>query len=150
MTTSFTTSDEFEPQEGGFDEVDYPELFGITFTPTVTGISIGVGGFLIAAYLAWSQVIPALSTLGELNNTREEKQTQLDQISEDQLDKIVAQKKSQLKEAEQLKEEVVQLFTNEETLQTLLLDINTFADLSNVTLKSYNHVFTKNLIKIYT
>ena len=138
MTTSFTTSDEFDPQESDFGtDVEYPELFGITFTPKVTGITIGVGGFLIAAYLAWSQVIPALTQLSELNNTRDEKQEQLDRISSDELDNIIAQRKGQLQEAQDLKEDVMALFTNDQTLQTLLLDVSTFANLSNVTLNSY-------------
>lgn len=52
MTTSFTTSDEFDPQDEGFGaEADYPSAFGITFTPKISGIAIGVGGFLIAGYL---------------------------------------------------------------------------------------------------
>ena len=137
MTTSFTTSDDFEPQDDAFgDEVDYPELFGITFTPNVMGISIGVGGLLIAAYLFWSQVMPTFTTLSELGKTREEKQTQLDKISKDQYDLIIARKKSQLSEVESLKEDVLQLFTTEETLETLLLDISTYANLSNITLNS--------------
>ena len=139
MTTSFTTSDEFDPQDGGFDdEVEYPELFGITFTPNVTGISIGVGGLLIAAYLFWSQVMPTFTSLSELGKTREEKQEQLDKISKNQYERIIARKKSQLSEAENLKQDVLQLFTTEETLETLLLDISTYANLSNITLNSYN------------
>lgn len=138
MTTSFTTSDEFEPQGGGFDdEPDYPEIFGITFTPTVSGIAIGVGGLLIAAYLAWSQVLPAWKDLSSLNQEKETKQKQLDQISSGQIDVIIAQKKAELGESQILKQDVMQLFTNEKNLETLLLDVSTFANLSNIQINSY-------------
>lgn len=30
--------------EGAGSEIDYPTAFGITFTPIVTGILIGIGG----------------------------------------------------------------------------------------------------------
>ena len=137
MTTSFTTSEEFEPQGGGFDEPDYPELFGITLTPTVSGIAIGVGGLLIAAYLAWSQVLPTWQDLSKLKEQRETKQQQLDQINSQQLDVIIVRKKAELEEMQTLKQDVMQLFTNEENLETLLLDVSSFANLSNIQMNSY-------------
>ena len=46
MTTSFTTSDQFDAQGEGFGEEGfYPEAFGITFTPKVIGTAIGLAGF---------------------------------------------------------------------------------------------------------
>lgn len=139
MTTSFTTSDEFDAQGGGFgDEGLYPEVFGITFTPKVLGVTIALGGLLVAGFLAWSQVRPVWNEVNQLNQQKEEKQAQLDQISSNQLDNIIAQRKAELKEAENLKEDVINLFANEENLETLLLDISNFANLSNIAMKSYS------------
>ena len=139
MTTSFTTSDQFEPQGGGFgDEADYPEAFGITFTPNVLGITIGLGGLLVAAYLVWSQLLPTWNEIGKLNQQKEEKQAQLDQINSNQLDNVIAQRKAQLKETEDLKQDVIKLFTNDNNVETLLLDISNFANLSNITMNSYS------------
>ena len=138
MTTSFTTSDQFEPQGGGFgDEALYPEAFGITFTPNVIGTIIGVGGLLLAAYLGWSQVRPAWNDLSQLNQQRDEKQAQLDNLDSQQLVNIIAQRKAELKEAENLKQDVINLFTKEDNLETLLLDVSNFANLSNIKIKSY-------------
>ncbi|NJN75915.1 MAG: hypothetical protein HC796_06500 [Synechococcaceae cyanobacterium RL_1_2] len=37
----------------------YPEAFGITFTPKVTGILIAIAGVAGAGYLVWKLVLPA-------------------------------------------------------------------------------------------
>lgn len=138
MTTSFTTSDEFDPQEGDFGESsDYPQAFGITFTPNITGVAIGVSGFLIAAYLFWSQVLPVLGELSELNNQKQEKQAQLSQLSSSQLEQVLINKRSELEQIKNLKQDVLQLFSNEETIETLLLDVNSFSNISNVKINSY-------------
>ncbi|WP_330204271.1 type II and III secretion system protein [Cyanobacterium sp. Dongsha4] len=138
MTTSFTTSDEFEPQDEGFGaEADYPSAFGITFTPKVSGIAIGVGGFLIAGYLFFSQVMPVLGELSELNKQKQEKQDQLNQLSSNQLEQILARKQGELEEAKDLKEDVLQFFAQTQNLETLLLDVNNFANLSNIKMNSY-------------
>ncbi|MGI0479180.1 type II and III secretion system protein [Geminocystis sp. CENA526] len=138
MTTSFTTSDEFDPQDGGFgDSSEYPEAFGITFTPKITGTAIGVGGFLIAAYLFWSQALPVLNELSELNNQKQEKEAQLSQLSSTQLEQIIVNKRNELEETKDLKEDVMQLFSSPETIDTLLLDVNTFRNISNVRMNSY-------------
>ena len=104
MTTSFTTSDEFEPQGEGFgDEPDYPEVFGITVTPTVAGVAIGVGGLLISAYLAWTQVLPVWNELSGLNQQKTDKQQQLDQINSGQLERTITTKQAELEQAQILK-----------------------------------------------
>lgn len=138
MTTSFTTSDEFDPQDGDFGESsDYPQAFGITFTPKITGISIGVGGFLIAAYLFWSQVLPIWGELSELNQQKQEKQAQLSQLSSNQLEQILLKKQGELQETKDLKQDVLQLFSTDATTETLLIDINKFSNFSNIKINSY-------------
>lgn len=138
MTTSFTTSDEFDPQDGDFGESsEYPEAFGITFTPKITGAAIGVGGFLIAAYLFWSQVLPVWGELSELNNQKQEKEAQLSQLSSTQLEQILVNKQGELQETKDLKEDVLQLFSSDATIETLLIDVNNFSNFSNVKMNSY-------------
>ncbi|MBL1211352.1 type II and III secretion system protein [Geminocystis sp. GBBB08] len=137
MTTSFTTSNEFEPQDGDFGGSDYPEAFGITFTPKVIGITMGVGGFLIAAYLFWSQVLPVWGELSQLNKQKQEKESQLLQLSSSQLNQIIAKKQNELKEITDLKDDVLKLFATDKVLDTLLLDINKFTTFSNVTMNSF-------------
>ncbi len=138
MTTSFTTSDEFDPQGGGFDgEPDYPEAFGVTFTPKIIGIILGVLGTLIAAYLISNQVLPAWKELSELKIQRQEKEGQLNQLNSNQLEVIIAQKRAELEQTQNLKQEVIQLFSSDNELETLLLDVSNFAELTNVTINSY-------------
>lgn len=138
MTTSFTTSDEFDPQDEGFgEESSYPTALGVTFTPKVTGIAVGVGGFLIAGYLFISQVTPVFSELSELNQQKQEKQDQLNQLSSTKLEQIIATKQGELEEAKDLKEDVLQFFAQTQNLETLLLDVNKFANLSNIKMNSY-------------
>lgn len=147
MTTSFTTSDEFDPQEGGFGESgEYPEAFGITFTPTVSGGAIGVTGFLIAAYLFWSQVLPVWGELSELNKQKQEKEAQLSQLSSTQLEQIIEQKRGELEETKDLKEDVLQLFSSDETIETLLIDVNSFSNFSNVRMNSYTPAGEKTAV----
>lgn len=136
--TFTTTSDEFNPQDGDFGESsDYPQAFGITFTPTITGVAIGVSGFLIAGYLFWTQVLPVWSELSELNNQKQEKQAQLSQLSSSQLEQIIANKRGELEEIKDIKQDVLQLFSNDQTIETLLLDVNSFSNISNVRINSY-------------
>lgn len=138
MTTSFTTSDEFDPQDEGFGEFgDYPQAFGITFTPKVSGIALGVGGFLIAAYLFWSQGMTILSELSELNKQKQEKEAQLSQLNSTQLEQVIVQKQNELTEAKDLKEDVLQLFSSQETIDTLLLDVNSFSKFRKVKMNSF-------------
>lgn len=47
------------------------------------------------------------------------------------------QKQAELEEAQQIKGEVVNLFANEQSLESLLLDISNFANLTNLRLNSY-------------
>ncbi|NES74023.1 MAG: hypothetical protein F6K24_56985, partial [Okeania sp. SIO2D1] len=55
---TFADAEEFIP-EGEEQQPDYPQAFGVTFTPTVSGVLVGVLGFGVAAYLAYTFVLPA-------------------------------------------------------------------------------------------
>jgi type IV pilus assembly protein PilO len=138
MTTSFNSSDEFDAQEEDFGESgDFPVVFGITFTPKVSGIALGVGGFLIASYLLWSQVLPVGNELSELNRQKQEKQSQLEQLNSSKLDLVIARKQNELTEAKDLKEDVLKLFATDQALDTLLLDVNNFTNFSNIKMNTF-------------
>lgn len=139
MTTSFTTTEEFGTEmEGDFDEgSQHPSAFGITFTPQVTGIAIGVGSFLIAAYLFWSQVLPVLSELSTLKDTKKQNEDKVAQLEGLKVESQLQNKKSEFKRVEQVKQEVLNLFANPNTLDTLLISVNTFVNTTNVQLNKF-------------
>ncbi|MBE9223110.1 type II and III secretion system protein [Cyanobacterium stanieri LEGE 03274] len=138
MTTSFTTTEDFGDEAEGFGpESDYPEVFGITFTPKVTGITIGVAGFIVAAFLGWTQLRPVADELSTLRADKATKETQLNQLSESDLQQQIALKEGELQRTENLKAQVEGLFAQERTLETVLLDLNQFVRASNVTMTSY-------------
>jgi Tfp pilus assembly protein PilO len=139
MTTSFTSTEEFGTQLGDdFNEgPDYPSAFGITFTPKVTGIAIGIIGVMIAAYLVFTQVFPAMGEVSKLRQTKKENERTFEQLKNSRLEVVLQTKKAELQEAQEIKQEVANLFSNRETLKTLLLNINGFVNATNVTLNSY-------------
>jgi len=144
--TSFTTTDDFG-DEGDFGaEGDYPEVFGLTFTPKVMGISIGVLGLLIAAFLGWSQLLPVVNELSELQGTKAERQNQLDRLNDSQFEQQVVGKRRELEEAQRIKQEVEGLFAQDTTLETLLLDANSFANFSNLKITSYTPAGDKQTV----
>jgi hypothetical protein len=139
MTTSFTTTNEFGTQIGDDfgDEGQYPQAFGITFTPQVSGIAIGVTGLLIAGYLFWTQVLPVWGELSQLRTQKADKQNQLNQLNSSELEVKINQKKAELEATKQIKQQVISLFADEPSLETLLLDVSNFANSSNLKLNSY-------------
>ncbi|MGB6298231.1 MAG: pilus assembly protein PilO [Rivularia sp. (in: cyanobacteria)] len=129
-----TFSDEMNFEGAEFEEESsaYPVVFGITFTPTISGILIGVLGIAGAAYMFSSFVKPAWDTFGEKQSTKEQletevqgKQARLQSI--DQLNAKLAQSKRQ-------QSQVWAVFANEKTLDTLLIDLNRLVEAGNAQL----------------
>jgi Tfp pilus assembly protein PilO len=139
MTTSFTTSTEFGTSQGDdFDSgSNYPSAFGITFTPQVSGIAAGVSGLLLAGYLIWSQVLPAASSLSELQTKKQEQETKIEQFKGQQVEVKLQEKKAEFESVQQVKQEVLTLFADPTSLDTLLLDVNSFVKATNVQLNSF-------------
>ncbi len=100
----------------------YPNAFGITFTPKICGIAIGVVGILGAAYIVLNMVMPAWQAYQERQAKTVEIQGQID--SKVKSVKEIGKFKEQLAQAKQQKLQVMALFANESTLDTLLLDLN--------------------------
>ena len=139
MTTSFTstsfsgteTTDDF----GEFKS--HPSAFGITFTPTVTGMAFGVGGFLIAAYLVLSHVLPAQNSHVQLQRKMRTTEQELENLRKSKVETQIQAKKAELQEAQDIQAEVIKLFAHENSLETLLIDLNSFVNATNIKLNSY-------------
>ena len=105
---------------------DYPEVFGITFTPMISGIALAVVGIAGAIYIFMNMVAPAKESYQQVKTQVEEKQGQLDKIKSGDLDQQITNLNKQLQDRKALKSRVIALFTNANDLETLLLDINSF------------------------
>ena len=105
---------------------DYPEVFGITFTPVISGIALAVVGIAGAIYIYMNMVAPAKENYKQVQTQVTEKQGQLDRIKSGDLEEQLTNLNKQLAEKKALKSKVTALFTNAEDLETLLLDINSF------------------------
>ena len=123
MTADFIPDAEFE------ESSSYPTVFGVTFTPAISGILLGVlglaGGAAIAMYLA----MPALETNQALGAKVKEKSEQLQQQAA--IRKQIQDAKDQLAQAKLKRDQVYALFATEKTLNTLLFDLNQLVERNN-------------------
>lgn len=125
-----TLSDEFISfEDDGGAAPTYPSAFGITFTPPIIGILLAVAGLVGAAYLVVSLVMPALQRYQELTDSQNQKQALVEQKAASLQQKEQVQ--AQLVQAKQQNTQVLALFANEQTLDTLLLDLNRLVQSTN-------------------
>lgn len=115
---------DFIPNEGQEESPNYPKAFGITFTPKIAGAIVAVLGLLGATYLLINAVQPKWQQVQELERTVEDKANQIQQ--QKQLQEKIAQKEAELAQAQQKNQQVLSLFASEKTLNTLILDLNSF------------------------
>lgn len=116
--------EEFMPVEGQEENPNYPKAFGITFTPRVGGIIFGLVGLLGATYLLVNSVQPAWQRYQELKASVESKEQQVQQ--KQKIQQEIREATARLEEAKQENQQVLSLFANDKTLDTLLLDLNSF------------------------
>ncbi|MDJ0597769.1 MAG: pilus assembly protein, partial [Crocosphaera sp.] len=123
-----TFSEEFNPTQTDedFDDLgsSYPTAFGITFTPQITGICLGILGLVGSIYVALNFVKPAYDNYSQLKVTETEKLGQVEQQQSGELSKKMLDAEQKLRESETLRNQVLSLFSSEESLKTLLFDIN--------------------------
>ncbi|GAB1539535.1 hypothetical protein NUACC21_22020 [Scytonema sp. NUACC21] len=107
----------------------YPVIFGISLTPKVSGIALGFVGIAAAVYMVMNMLMPTWDTFQQQQAKQTEIQTDIDQkkAAIKQIDKV---KQEQLL-AKQQQVQVLGLFANEKTLDTLLLDINRLVESGN-------------------
>ncbi len=100
----------------------YPSIFGITFSPIVSGSCLAAVGGLISAYIYLSLLQPQLAKNQELETKLSETQKQID-IRKDNAIKIAAAEKN-LDLVNSQKQVILGLFASDKKLDTLLLDLN--------------------------
>ena len=120
-----TFADDFALDEKELGE-DYPSAFGITFTPKVSGIAIAVAGISLAIYGFVKYVQPAREEYQQKLTQKQELQQQLNSIKSGDADLKLAQLEADLEASKVLKSRVLSMFTSEEDLETLLIDLNSF------------------------
>lgn len=119
-----TFADDFASDE--LLEKDYPSAFGITFTPTIMGVAIAVAGISLAVYGFMKYVKPAQSEYQQAVTQKQELQAQLNSIKSGDLQLKLAQLQADLAEKKVLKSRVLSMYTSQDDLETLLIDLNSF------------------------
>lgn len=126
---------------GGFAREDdllgpsYPTLFGITFTPVVSGALAAVVGIGLAAYVGTQLVSPKYAEYQEIQGRVAQKEADLGQkeATAQRVDEIVAQ----VNQAKQENNDVRTLFSDQQALDTLLLDLNRVIVATNAQLLTF-------------
>ncbi|XFA72231.1 hypothetical protein RYO59_000454 [Thermosynechococcaceae cyanobacterium Okahandja] len=114
---------------------NYPTLFGVTLTPTVSGILIALLGLGGAVYLATLLIAPKIEEAAQLQTEITQQENDLSQrevILKQLNDVIAARERTQSENAD-----VRSLFATQEALDTLLLDINRLILASDAQLNSF-------------
>lgn len=119
------------------EEPNYPVAFGMTFTPKVTGIALGLLGFAAAGYILLNFVLPVYDSYQTLKTEESTKQEKVDANNAGTISQQLAEAKDRLAQAEVLRSQVLSQFTSPQNLQTLLYDISQLAQARGVTLNSY-------------
>ncbi|MFQ4146930.1 pilus assembly protein PilO [Chlorogloeopsis sp. ULAP02] len=121
---NFIDAGEFNEGTSGF-----PVVFGITFTPKIIGIVVGVLGIAGALFMVLNLVMPAWESFQQQQAKQNDLQGQVEQKKSTikQMDKV---KQEQI-EAKQQQIQVLALFADEKTLDTLLIDLNRLIEAGN-------------------
>jgi type IV pilus assembly protein PilO len=113
----------------------YPSVFGITFSPIVSGACVAVAGIGIAGYLFTSSLQPQFTKNQELATKLDQTQKQI-QERKDNAQKIAAAEQS-LERANAQKQVVTGLFASDKKLDTLLLDLNKLVNIRQGQLQKF-------------
>lgn len=100
----------------------YPTVFGLQFSPPVIGVLVAFLGLGAAVFLFINFVQPVLQSNEDLRKEIAEKKDKLNQLGQIQLK--IAQSKTARDEAKQQLAGVTALFANQNSLNTLLFDLN--------------------------
>lgn len=132
-----TFADDFLEEDKGLED-DYPSAFGITFTPIVIGIALAIFGIAGAIYIYMNMSSEAREAYQGIKTQLDEKQAQLDQMQQADFPQRMASLQAEVAEQQALKTRVTAMFTNQDDLETLLLDLNSFITANGGELVSYN------------
>jgi type IV pilus assembly protein PilO len=135
-----TISDRFPPGESDFGGPAYPTAFGITFTPSISGILIGLAGAALAGWMAVNFIGPKFAEMQGLRDRIAEKEQSLQQKQQTvrEVQNIIAR----VNEAKAKNTEVRGLFSNQQALDTLLLDLNRIIVSSKAELQKFTPDYT--------
>ena len=116
-------SGDFIPPDADFNnEPNYPSAFGITFTPIISGICLGVLGIGLSAF-GWMNFVEPLRLETEVLDAKvKEKEAQLGDSQKIEAD--LKKAKVRLAEVQQQRQKVLSLFAQQKNMDTLLLDLN--------------------------
>jgi type IV pilus assembly protein PilO len=130
-----TVSDRYSPGNSGLGTPAYPTAFGITFTPSVSGILIALAGVGLAGWMAFTFIGPKLSETQDLQTkiTQKEQKLQNQQETVRDIQKIVARVNAAVDKNKQVRG----LFSTQKDLETLLLDLNRIIVASNAQLQKF-------------
>ena len=113
----------------------YPSIFGITFSPTVSGLCLAVVGIGISGYLYISSLQPQLTKNQELETKLSQTQNQIEQRKDNAKKIAIAEKTLDL--ANSQKQVVIGLFASDKKLDTLLLDLNKLVNIRQGELQKF-------------
>jgi type IV pilus assembly protein PilO len=125
-----TASDDFIPGDPNFEAAPtYPVVFGVALTPMLSGVLLAIVGIGAATYLLLNYVQPEWEKYQALDQKVTDKKDQVNRQGE--ILKEIAKAKEELDAAKRKRSDVLGLFANESTFNTLLLDINRQIDQRN-------------------
>jgi type IV pilus assembly protein PilO len=113
----------------------YPSIFGITFSPIVTGLCVAAVGAGISGYIFMNYLQPQLTKNQELETKLAQTQEQI-QIRKDNAQKIAAAEQN-LDRVKAQKQVVISLFASDKKLDTLLLDLNKLVNIRQGELQKF-------------
>ncbi|MBD2444718.1 pilus assembly protein PilO [Dolichospermum sp. FACHB-1091] len=116
-------------KEGKKAENSAPVVFGITLTPPIIGSVFAGLGVLGAFYMLVNMVMPAVESYKEQETKRDQLQIEIQQkqTQAKQIGKI----KADLATAKEQQKQILALFADKKSLDTLLLDTSRLIDSSN-------------------
>ena len=125
MTNDFMVDEDQFVEE----EPDFPTVFGIQMTPTVVGVLLALVGVGAAVFAFLNLLQPVLDTRTTLKAEVEQLEGQIQDPAEAQ--RLIDEAEDRVAKAEQLEADVLALFADESSLETLLLDINERVESAN-------------------
>lgn len=128
-------TEEYLPAASAAPQSNYPTVFGVTLTPMVGGIAAGVVGLLAFGYLLLNQVMPVLESNSTLaaDVTAKEEQVKTQTAS---LGKM-KQARQGLTAAQARQTQVTNLFASDQSIDTILLDVNRLIEEKKLTLQTF-------------
>jgi type IV pilus assembly protein PilO len=137
-----TVSEEFIPMEEEQEAAPPPpgsyKIGNFVITPQIQGILVAVVGVAIAGAVGWQLLLPAMQERDRLKAEIAQKEAEIIQ-KKTRISKL-DEAKAQLAEIEQQKENVLGLFAQGATLETLLLDVNKIAKQSGANLELFQPI----------